>query len=387
MQDRCGPRRPREPRSLESSRTRRGMSAGRLVPFRCRTVWRVSVPAVDRQVLELAVDVAYRAGQVAAGRFFAADFSTSRKADGTEVTGADVAVEELSGLNCCAVALGMRFMARRPVEPRGRRGGAGSSTRSTARPISPAGSRCSGRCWPTRTSTARQPASSVTRSRSRSILAGRGLGCWVRTGAAAGQPPVLRAGGSLRQARVQVVNPGTWHASLLLALHENVTITGELGGVAGMLTGLLDAVVVAGLPQGYEDLAPLPVILAEAARHGDRSVRRPGSIRARNSPDQHRPPARRTADPGRRPAPRPTTRLSSPHAVRQMRMRLRSGDVTCIDALGRAAQRIGECRTGSLACLRERGVLSVLAARTVEAGNCRMPVPHRVLRRPAQLRA
>jgi len=68
-------------------------------------------------------------------------------------------------------------------------------------------------------------------------------------------------------------------------------------------------------------------------------------------------------------------------------MRLRSDDVTCIDSLGRAAQRIGECRTGSLACLRERGVLSVLAARTVEAGICRMPVPHRVLRRPAQLRA
>lgn len=49
-----------------------------------------------------------------------------------------------------------------------------------------------------------------------------------------------------------------------MALHQNVVITGYLGGVAGVLTGLLDAVVVAGFPQGYEDLAPLPVILAEA---------------------------------------------------------------------------------------------------------------------------
>jgi histidinol-phosphatase len=64
--------------------------------------------------------------------------------------------------------------------------------------------------------------------------------------------------------RVQLVNPGTWHPELLAALHQNVTITGYLGGVAGVLTDLLDAVVVAGFPQGYEDLAPLPVILAEA---------------------------------------------------------------------------------------------------------------------------
>jgi histidinol-phosphatase len=31
-----------------------------------------------------------------------------------------------------------------------------------------------------------------------------------------------------------------------------------------VLTGLLDAVVVAGGPMGYQDLAPLPVILNEA---------------------------------------------------------------------------------------------------------------------------
>ena len=96
------------------------------------------------------------------------------------------------------------------------------------------------------------------------ICAGRGLGCAVRTGTAPGQRPVLRASSSLREARVQLVNPGNWHASLLMALHQNVTITGYAGGVAGVLTGVIDAIVVAGSPQGYEDLAPLPVILAEA---------------------------------------------------------------------------------------------------------------------------
>jgi histidinol-phosphatase len=34
--------------------------------------------------------------------------------------------------------------------------------------------------------------------------------------------------------------------------------------VPGLLTGVLDAVVMAGFPQGYEDLAPLPVIMTEA---------------------------------------------------------------------------------------------------------------------------
>ena len=55
----------------------------------------MTAPAVDREVLEFAVGLAHRAGQAAAGRFFAADFFTGRKADGTEVTDADLVVEEL----------------------------------------------------------------------------------------------------------------------------------------------------------------------------------------------------------------------------------------------------------------------------------------------------
>jgi 3'-phosphoadenosine 5'-phosphosulfate (PAPS) 3'-phosphatase len=46
----------------------------------------MSGPIMSRQVLEWAVDLAYRAGQVAAERFFAVNFSTSTKADGTEIT-------------------------------------------------------------------------------------------------------------------------------------------------------------------------------------------------------------------------------------------------------------------------------------------------------------
>ncbi len=71
----------------------------------------------------------------------------------------------------------------------------------------------------------------------RIIFAGRGLGCWVRTGPDNAVRPVLRCETELRRARVQVVNPSTWHGDLLMTLHRSVVITGHLGGEAGVLTG------------------------------------------------------------------------------------------------------------------------------------------------------
>ncbi|XVU28776.1 hypothetical protein ACQPZJ_17475 [Actinoplanes sp. CA-054009] len=61
-----------------------------------------------------------------------------------------------------------------------------------------------------------------------------------------------------------MVNPAGWPADLLLALHRTTRITGHLGSIGGLLTGLVDAMVIAGPEMGYEDLAPLPVILEEA---------------------------------------------------------------------------------------------------------------------------
>jgi len=59
------------------------------------TVRAMPAPAVDRELLDLAVAVAHRAGCVAAERFFAADFATRTKQDGTDVIDVDLAVEEL----------------------------------------------------------------------------------------------------------------------------------------------------------------------------------------------------------------------------------------------------------------------------------------------------
>ncbi len=58
-------------------------------------------------------------------------------------------------------------------------------------------------------------------------------------------------------------NPGTWSSELMSTLHRNVFLVPS-GYVPGLALGQIDAVVVAGFPMGYEDLAPLPVIVGEA---------------------------------------------------------------------------------------------------------------------------
>lgn len=224
----------------------------------------MTAPAVDRHVLDLAVELALQAGRVAAERFLAADFSTGAKADGSEVTDADLAVEERirDGLQrhfpddgifgeeagVTAGRSGRRWIID-PID--------GTTYFAHRIPLFSTALAYEDEYGPA-ASVIHYPIARQT------IFAARGLGCWVRTGTGADRPPALRPGGSLRQTRVQLANPGTWSGDLLMALHENVTITGYLGGVAGVLNGLLDAVVIAGYPQGYEDLAPLPVLLAEA---------------------------------------------------------------------------------------------------------------------------
>ncbi|MEY2503675.1 MAG: histidinol-phosphatase [Verrucomicrobiota bacterium] len=95
------------------------------------------------------------------------------------------------------------------------------------------------------------------------IYAGRGRGCRVRTGDIE-VAPVLRTAPTLAQARVEMVNPHVWRTDVLTTLHRNARACGYSGGVAGLLTGVTDAVMIAGTEMGYEDLAALPVIVEEA---------------------------------------------------------------------------------------------------------------------------
>jgi histidinol-phosphatase len=221
-------------------------------------------PAVDRELLELAVTVAHRAGGVAAERFFEADFATRAKRDGSDVTDVDLAVEEL---------IRAELLRHTPDdEVYGEEGGtvAGSSGRRWIIDPIDGTTYFANRIplWGNLIAYEDEhgPAIGVINEpvAQRMIFAGRGLGCWVRTAQDADRRPTLRGATELRRARTELVNIHSWHTELLMTLHQNVVATGHLGGIAGVLTGLLDAVVVAGGPMEYQDLAPLPVILHEA---------------------------------------------------------------------------------------------------------------------------
>jgi histidinol-phosphatase len=124
----------------------------------------MTAPAVDRELLDLAVSVAQRAGDVTAERFFEARFTTGTKPDGTDVTDADLAVEEL---------IRTKLLRRCPDdEIYGEEGGTAAGTSGRRWIIDPIdgttffASRipCSTTSSPTRTSTARRSASSTSPS-------------------------------------------------------------------------------------------------------------------------------------------------------------------------------------------------------------------------------
>lgn len=224
---------------------------------------RMAAPPVDRALLDFAIEIAERAGNLATERFFAADFVTSTKPDGTDVTNVDLAVE----------AFIRRELSRRfPAD--GAYGEEAGETAGTSRrrwiidPID--GTTYFAHHIPLfGTNLALEdehgPALAVINEPvgRQLIHAGRGLGCRIRSGGV-DRRPVLREAGDLATARVQLVNPDGWPADLLLTLHRHTTITGYLGGIGGLLSGALDAIVIAGSEMGYEDLAPMPVILEEA---------------------------------------------------------------------------------------------------------------------------
>ena len=219
-------------------------------------------PPVDRELLDFAVDLACRAGRLAADRFFAGDAVSSRKPDGTEVTEADLAVEEL-----------IRGELSRHMpgdEMFGEEGGATAGDSGRRWVIDPIdGTYYFARRIPvfgTRLAFEDEhgPAIGVIREpiAQQTIFAGRGRGCWRSTGGDATRTRVSDRTG-LGGARTAMGNPGTWSEELLLALHRRVFLSTS-GGDVGLVTGQVDALVIAGFPMGYEDLAPLPVIVGEA---------------------------------------------------------------------------------------------------------------------------
>ncbi|MEV6521026.1 inositol monophosphatase family protein [Longispora sp. NPDC051575] len=223
-------------------------------------------PAVDRELLDFAVSVAGRAGALSAEMFFAGAPSTL-KPDGTEVTDADLAVEDLIRAELGRYAPDDGILGEEAGESPG-----SSGRRWITDPIS--GTAYFSRRMPLFANLLAYedeygPAIGVINMpvQRELVFAARGLGCWVLAGPTDDVTAArrTRVGGRTRLdgALTLAMNQHTWSEELLVALHRRVAVVGAIHHVAvHLVTGRADAAVITG--QGYDDLAPLPVILREA---------------------------------------------------------------------------------------------------------------------------
>jgi len=217
----------------------------------------------DDGLLRAAVEITRVAGGLAARRFLEG-VPVGTKADGTEVTPADVEVEEL---------IRSLIAARFPGD-----GVAGEELADTPG--------TTGRRWVidpidgTSAFAHRIPMFSVllavedtdgsavgVRSYPMSrdlIYAGRGLGCWHQVSDGPPQRITVSSTRHLRGAWAEMVNPATWSEELLVALHREVLLLPDVKGMLGVACGRIDALVIAGLPMGYEDIAAVPLLISEA---------------------------------------------------------------------------------------------------------------------------
>ncbi|MFF7244347.1 inositol monophosphatase family protein [Embleya sp. NPDC008237] len=224
-------------------------------------------PPVDHELLDFAVHVIDRAGQMSVRGFFG-EWHGRRKADGTDVTDVDIAVEDL---------IRAELALRAPDDGiYGEEGGATTGSSGRRWVIDPInGTSLFTRRAPLFTNDLAYedeygPAVAVINwPMSRQlVVAGRGRGCWLLLG----EDPGMARGRRVRVgersrfggARTQMHNPAGWPEELLTALHRRVFLTPAASGVADLVTGRIDAMVVAGPPMGYEDVATLPVIVSEA---------------------------------------------------------------------------------------------------------------------------
>jgi len=215
------------------------------------------------ELLGGAVEIAMAAGRLAAQRFVEGT-QVRTKADGSEVTAADTEVEKL---------LRSLITARFPGD-----GVAGEELAETAG--------TTGRRWildpidGTSAFVRRIPAFNVLVAVEdddgglASVIsypvgqevyyAGRGRGCWHQEGDSRPQRVSVSSIRHRRGAAVEMVNPATWSEELLVRLHREVLLFTGLKATSGVACGLTDAMIMAGYPQGYEDIAPIPVMVTEA---------------------------------------------------------------------------------------------------------------------------
>jgi histidinol-phosphatase len=219
---------------------------------------------VDRDLLDLAVRVVDEAGRIAADAFFAGS-ARRLKADGTEVTDADVAVEDFIRAELARATPDDAVFGEEAGESTGR-----SGRRWVIDPISGTGYFTRGMpVFANLLAYEDEHGSAIgvinLPIQHEMLFAARGGGCWLRTGA--GQRTARQVSvadrADLDGALTLAMNQHTWTDELVLALHRRTALVGGIHhGAFYVATGRVDAVVAT--HQGYEDLAPLPVIMSEA---------------------------------------------------------------------------------------------------------------------------
>jgi histidinol-phosphatase len=210
-----------------------------------------------------AVEIARTAGALAAERFWAGT-TASLKPDGTELTPADVEVERL-----IRTLIAERFPGDRTYGEEEGAAGGGAGRRWVIDPIN--GTALFVRRIPTfdmllAVEVDGRPLVSVTHHpmTGRTHFAGVGEGAWRQDGD--DRPERLRVSDrdQARGARAGLLNMWTWSESLVLALHRELVLVPWVGLTTGVASGLADAAVIAGHPMGYQDMAPMPVLVTEA---------------------------------------------------------------------------------------------------------------------------
>ena len=217
---------------------------------------------VDRGLLDLAVRVVEQAGRIAADAFF--NGSTRQlKADGTEVTEADLAVEDFIRTELARATPDDAVYGEEAGESTGR-----SGRRWVIDPISGTGYFTRGMpVFANLLAYEDEHGSAIglinLPIQHEMLYAARGGGCWLRTGTGAVRQVTVADRADLDGALTLAMNQHAWTDELVLALHRRTALVGGIHhGAFYVATGRVDAVVAT--HQGYEDLAPLPVIMSEA---------------------------------------------------------------------------------------------------------------------------
>jgi histidinol-phosphatase len=215
------------------------------------------------ELLRAAVEIARAVGTLAGQRFLEG-VAVRRKPDGSEVTPADIEVEELIRSLIAARFPGDGVIGEELRDTPGTTG-----RRWVIDPIDGT-SAFAHRIPAFRVLLAAEDAegslaSVISYPMSQDLIyAGRGRGCWQQVN---DSPPQRVTVSSTRQPRgawVEMVNPATWSEDLLMTLHRAVLLIPGVKSLTDVACGLTDAMVIAGMPMGYGDRAPIPLVISEA---------------------------------------------------------------------------------------------------------------------------